>query len=85
MERWVAAAAGGGLSDVAGAPALLVAAVVGDLEDAPLVEVQPASLALQPLQNEDGGMNLTSLDWFSTGLFIRSTTWVGWTWICDVH
>ena len=53
MERWVAAAAGGGLSDVAGAPALLVAAVVGDLEDAPLVEVQPASLALQPLQSKD--------------------------------
>ena len=53
MERGVAAAAGGGLSDVAGAPALLVAAVVGDLEDATLVEVQPASLALQPLQSKD--------------------------------
>ena len=50
VEGGVAAAAGGGLSDVAGAPPLLVAAVVGDLEDAALVEVEPASLAFQALQ-----------------------------------
>ena len=50
MERWVAAAAGGGLSDVAGAPALLVAAVIGDLEDAALVEVEAAALAFQALK-----------------------------------
>ena len=50
VEGGVAAAAGGGLSDVAGAPPLLVAAVVGDLEDAALVEVEPASLAFQALK-----------------------------------
>ena len=52
VQGGVAAAAGGGLADVAGAPPLLVAAVVGDLEDAALVEVQPASLAFQALQNQ---------------------------------
>ena len=50
VEGGVAAAAGGSLSDVAGAPPLLVAAVVGDLEDAALVEVEPASLAFQALK-----------------------------------
>ena len=49
MQGGVAAAAGGGLADVAGAPPLLVAAVVGDLEDAALVEVEPTVLALETL------------------------------------
>ena len=50
MQGGVAAAATGGGAHVAGAPPLLVAAVVGDLEDAALVEVEPAALAFQALK-----------------------------------
>ena len=61
MQGGIAAASGGGLPDVAGAPPLLVAAVVGDLEDAALVEVEPAPLAFQALQNFNVESRVTTL------------------------
>ena len=39
-----------GQADEGGPPALFVGAVVGDFENASLVEVQPAALALQSLK-----------------------------------
>ena len=54
MQGGVAAAAAGGGAHVAGAPPLLVAAVIGDLEDAALVEVEAAAFAFQALQRKKG-------------------------------
>ncbi len=54
MERRVAAPEGAAQAHVGGAASLLlVRAVVGDLEDAALVEVEPAALAFQTLKEED--------------------------------
>ncbi len=62
MERRVAAPEGAAQAHVGGAAALLlVRAVVGDLEDAALVEVEPAALAFQTLKEEDAACTVHSI------------------------